>query len=57
MPDYSELPSECESELRSLWRRCVRLSGAEIAEVMGCTVSAVESLLFRANAALKDALT
>jgi RNA polymerase sigma-70 factor (ECF subfamily) len=99
----------CKNQLRSLWRRHVRLSGAvvadqdvidskptpeenvlhhekqkrlrtaiaslpenqrialqlkrheglsyaEIAEILGCSVSAVESLLFRANAMLREIL-
>ena len=106
---YTITANLCKSRLRSLWRRYVRLSGAEavdqnvpainptpeenalrneaqaklraaiaalpgnqrmalqlkryeglsyaeIGEVMNCTVSAVESLLFRANATLKKTL-
>jgi RNA polymerase sigma-70 factor (ECF subfamily) len=106
---YTITANLCKSQLRSLWRRHVRLAGAvadqdapapeptpeenalrneaqarlraaiaslpnnqrmalllkryeglpyaEIAEVMGCTVSAVESLLFRANSSLREMLT
>jgi RNA polymerase sigma-70 factor (ECF subfamily) len=37
-------------------KRYEGLSSEEIAKIMGCSVSAVESLLFRANATLKEIL-
>ncbi len=68
-PEENALRSETQAKLRAAMaalpsnqrmalqlKRYEGLSYAEIAEVVGCSVSAVESLLFRANASLKEAL-
>ncbi len=68
-PEENALRNETQAKLRAAiaalpgnqrmalqLKRHEGLSYAEIAEVMNCTVSAVESLLFRANASLKKSL-
>jgi RNA polymerase sigma-70 factor (ECF subfamily) len=66
-PEENALQSEAQMKLRTAiaalpsnqrmalqLKRHEGLSYAEIAEIMGCSVPAVESLLFRANSTLKE---